>query len=97
MKHFVILINYTAPADVVDSIRSEHREFLKGGYQKGILLMSGPFTPPTGGAVVARAESEDDIRAFFSKDPYAIQSAATHQIIEFDPVLRQSFLEEWVR
>jgi hypothetical protein len=46
--------------------------------------------------VVARAPSIEEIKEFFANDPYYTQEVASHAFIEFDPVLRQSFLDDWV-
>ena len=97
MKHFLILIIYTAPMNIIDEILPEHRAFLKTGYDQGILLMSGPENPRTRGVVVARSHSLEEIQRFFAQDPYAQKAAATHQFIEFSPVLHQGFLDDWVQ
>jgi len=96
MKHFVVEITYTVPADQLGSIVAEHREFLKTGYEKGLLLFSGPQEPRIGGIAICRAQSLEVIREFFSQDPYALHHAATHSFIEFNPVLWQAFMEDWV-
>jgi uncharacterized protein YciI len=97
MKHFIIDITYTAPAERIDEVRPAHRTFLQGGYEKGLLLCSGPRTGiAPGGMVVARAPSIEEIKEFFANDPYYTQEVASHAFIEFDPLLRQSFLDDWV-
>jgi uncharacterized protein YciI len=72
MKHFVIEITYHVPAEQLGETVGEHRAFLDGGYQSGLLLMSGPQKPKIGGMVIARAESVDDLRAF---SPATLSSA----------------------
>jgi uncharacterized protein YciI len=96
MKHFVIEITYTAAAEQVAEVRPEHRTFLQAGYDKGWLLFSGPQVGKAGGLIVARAPSREEIQALVAQDPYHIKSVATHSIIEFDPVMRQAFMESWV-
>lgn len=96
MKHFVVEITYTAPIEMIEAIRPEHRAFLQTGYDRGWLLMSGPLNPRTGGIVVARAPSLDELQAFFRQDPYQLRQAATYRFAEFAPVKRQPQLEHWV-
>ena len=96
MKHFIVEITYLAPEEQIAEIRPLHRAFLKRGYEQGLLLCSGPMNPPTGGMVVARAETPEVLKAFFSQDPYLQQPVASHRFVEFDPVLRQGWLEDWV-
>ena len=96
MKHFVVEIIYKAPIEKITEIRPVHREFLQKGYEKGILLVSGPQTPQVGGIVIARAESMEAITDYFSNDPYSKADAADYQFIEFNPVSRQEFMNDWV-
>ncbi len=96
MKHFLITITYTVSAEQRSEVLPDHRVFLKTGYEKGWLLCSGPTADKTGGLVVARAPSLEDIQRFFEDDPYQQKNAATHAFAEFDPVLHQPFLADWV-
>jgi uncharacterized protein YciI len=97
MKRFVVNILYQVPMEEVSKVLPDHRAFLRGGYERGLLLCSGPQNPRTGGIAIARAESLDAIQDFFMQDPYFLQGIATHQFTEFDPVLYQAFLGDWVK
>ena len=96
MKHFVVEINYTIPAEQLGDITNQHRAFLQGGYDQGWLLCSGPRAPRTGGIVVARAPSLEELQGFFKNDPYNLKGMATYNFIEFQPVKYNSLLEGWV-
>ncbi|MBI4928808.1 MAG: hypothetical protein HY835_13650 [Anaerolineae bacterium] len=96
MQHFLVMVNYLIPAEQLGDALTEHRAFLQTGYDAGLLLMSGPRSPRTGGLVVARAESLAEIQSFFKDDPYQVKGLATYEFIPFDPVKRQPFLEDWV-
>jgi uncharacterized protein YciI len=95
MKHFIVIISYTALLDRIDEVLPQHREFLSSGYEKGILLMSGPQNPRTGGIVVARGENSEEIKRFFDNDPYKLNGLAVYDFIEFNPVKHQDFIKEW--
>ncbi|MEO8398330.1 MAG: YciI family protein [Ignavibacteriaceae bacterium] len=96
MKHFIIKINYTAPIEKIDKTLAEHRNFLQIGYDIGFLLCSGPQNPRTGGIVIARADSKEELELLFKKDPYQINSLAEYEFIEFNPVKHQDFLKDWI-
>ena len=96
MKHFLVLINYTVPADQFGENVKLHRDFLQGGYERGWLLMSGPRNPKTCGIAIARAPSQQDLADFFKDDPYRLLGLADHEFIEFDPVKHQPWLSEWI-
>ncbi len=96
MKHFVVMIEYTVPAEQLLDIVAEHREFLTKGYEEGLLLLSGPRNPRTGAIAIARAESIETVEQFFLHDTYHTKGVAEHHFIEFQPVLKQDFLKDWV-
>ncbi len=96
MKHFIIMINYTVDLERIDEILPEHRKFLQAGYDKGLLLFSGPRNPRTGGIVAARGDSMDEIQSFFSEDPYRKNNCADYEFIEYNPVKFQNVLENWI-
>ncbi len=96
MKHFLILIKYIAPLEKIDLILSEHRNFLQSGYDKNILLLSGPNISRTSGIILARSNSLEEIKKFFAFDPYLLNNLALYEFIEFVPVKHQGFLKEWI-
>jgi uncharacterized protein YciI len=96
MKHFIVEIVYKAPIEKINEVRDRHREFLETGYKKGIILMSGPQVPRTGGIIIARAESMEDISGFLSNDPYQKEKVAEYKFIEFTPVHHQDIIKDWI-
>jgi uncharacterized protein YciI len=96
MRHFVVTLTFLVPFESFGEAVARHRAFLDEGYSAGMLLMSGPRTPRTGGIVVARAESPEALRAFFARDPYKLEDLATHEFAEFSPVKSQPILAEWI-
>ena len=95
MRHFLIEVTYTKPYDQVAPSLAEHRAFLQTGYEKGWLLLSGPQVPKTGGIIIARAPSLEALQEFFRADPYMVRGLGTYRMVEFEPVKRQAFLEDW--
>jgi len=96
MKHFLILITYKVEVAIIDSLLAQHREFLQTGYDKKLLLMSGPLYPRTGGVVIARANFLEEIKTFFQNDPYYKNDAAAYEFREFNPVKFQQVLSDWI-
>ena len=96
MKHFIVELTYTVPAERLAEIVVEHRAFLQTGYERGSLLMSGPQNPRAGGIVVGRAPSLEELQKFFEDDPYQKKGAATYRFIEFEPVRLQEWMNDWV-
>ena len=96
MKHFLILITYKVDLTIIDSLLAKHREFLQTGYDKNLLLLSGPENPRTGGVVIANANSLEEIKTFFCEDPYYKNAAAGYEFREFNPVKFQPVLTDWM-
>jgi uncharacterized protein YciI len=96
MKHFLVEVTYSAPLEQVLKTRNEHREYLKTGYKRKWLLLSGAQSSKTGGVVIARAPSLEDLEAFFKEDPYWVKGLATFRFVEFELAMFQDFLQEWL-
>ncbi|MHC1737802.1 MAG: YciI family protein [Ignavibacteriaceae bacterium] len=97
MKHFIIIITYTAPIEEINKVVESHRAFLQKGYDSRLILMSGPQNPKSGGIVLARGKSKDELVNFFLEDPYKINQLAEYRFIEFNPVKHQPFLSDWCK
>ncbi|MDP2038582.1 MAG: YciI family protein [Ignavibacteria bacterium] len=96
MRHFVVEIIYKAPIEKIEELTPTHREFLQTGYNAGMLLVSGPKVPRTGGIVIAKASSLEELTEFFKSDPYALNDAADYRFIEFNPKSHQEILKDWL-
>jgi uncharacterized protein YciI len=84
MRLFLVLIRYLSPPDEIDRLRPAHREFLRRHYDGGRLIVSGPRVDRTGGVVLARGASAEEVASWFADDPYAVAGAARHEVIEFE-------------
>ncbi|MGB5106884.1 MAG: YciI family protein [Candidatus Zixiibacteriota bacterium] len=96
MHHFLILINYSVPFEKIAPTLPEHREHLQRQVDAGVILLSGPRNPRTGGLIIARANSEEQIRKMIADDPYKRDNLAEYELIEFNPGKHQSFLADWI-
>ncbi len=95
MKSFLIETTDIASKNDVEEWLPKHREYLKLGYDKGILLLSGPKVPRTGGIIIARAHTYEEINEFLANDPFFLNKITTYRIIEFNPVNRIPLMNEW--
>lgn len=83
---FVVTITYTAPLEQIDELVPAHRAWLDQGYVSGLLLASGPQVPRTGGVLLARAASREELDAALAEDPFGKAGVATYQVVQFTPV-----------
>ena len=90
-----IRLEYKVPIERIDTVLTQHREFLDSGYQRKILLSSGPQNPRDGGILIARAESLEAMKDFCKEDPFAKNDFANYHFTEFIPVKFQKEFETW--
>ncbi len=95
MPHYVVEITYRAPLARIDETLAAHRAHLQAGYERGLLLASGPQVPRQGGVLLARAAQRAELEAFIAQDPYRLQDLAEYRLIEFQPVKHQPWAAEW--
>ncbi len=80
---FVVILRYIWSLDAVLALRPKHVDFLRAHYEDGTFIVSGPQVPRTGGVILARAKSRDDLMAILVNDPFYKEGAAEYQVFEF--------------
>ena len=96
MKHFIVLIKYKVPIDEIIKVQDVHRSILQQGIESGVVLMSGPMEPRTGGLVILKSDSIESANRLFAEDPYYKNDLAEYNFYEFSPGKHQSFLSDWI-
>ncbi|MBI2785041.1 MAG: GTP cyclohydrolase [Legionella longbeachae] len=94
---FVIQLTYLVPLKEVDKYLQAHREFLDYYYKQGLLVVSGPMQPRTGGIIIAATNDRAYLESIFKKDPYYMAEIAEYQFIEFTPVKHRAELQELIQ
>lgn len=96
LRHFVIEVTYAAPLLAIDELLAAHRAHLEQGYRTGMLLLSGPQVPRTGGVILARAKSLEELQTFIDADPFSTRGVAKYRVVEFQPTKHQDWMKAWV-
>lgn len=91
---FIVQLTYKAPLHEVDKYLQAHREFLDYYYKQGLLLVSGPMKPRTGGIIIALTTDRSYLESVLEKDPYYLAEIAAFQLIEFTPVKHREELND---
>ncbi len=94
---FVVQLTYLVDDTEVDKYLSAHREFLDYYYKQGLLVMSGPMKPRTGGIIIAATNDRDYLESIFKQDPYYLADIASYQLIEFVPVKHCNELKDLIQ
>jgi uncharacterized protein YciI len=90
---FIVQLTYKTPLSEVDKYLQAHREFLDYYYKQGLLLVSGPMKPRTGGIIIALTKDRAYLESILQKDPYHLAEIAEYQLIEFTPVMHRDELQ----
>lgn len=93
---FAVILTYKKPMEEVERHTVAHRAFLDEYYAKGVLVMSGRQTPPTGGVIIAKAQTREQLDAILAQDPFAIADVADYEVYEFIPNKFQPVLKELI-
>lgn len=87
----IVAVTYRYTDDVAarDRILPEHRDYLRGLADQGLLLVAGPYRPgePRGALLLFRA-GKAQVRALIEKDPFRTNGViATTEIAAWEPVI----------
>jgi uncharacterized protein YciI len=92
----IALLRYRRPLEEVLTVVDAHRAYLRGLEQRGLLLVSGPLDPRTGGALLLRVpdgavrETLDRIR---DEDPYTKAGMVQYELLPWMPNLGREKLD----
>jgi uncharacterized protein YciI len=84
---FIISLTYIKPLEEVDALLTEHVAYLNEQYALGNFLASGRKVPRTGGVILARGASREEIETIITLDPFYRNEVAAYEITEFSPTM----------
>lgn len=90
---FVIDLTYNTSLEIIDPLVAPHMAFIERGYAAGLFLASGAKVPRTGGIIIARGRTHEEIEALITGDPFHMAGVASYQITEFNPKNVSSLLK----
>lgn len=82
---FLILLTYTKPLEDVDKHLTDHKAWVKRGFDDGVFVLSGGQRPRLGGALIAIGADRAAIQQRVDQDPFIVSGVATAVIIEVVP------------
>ena len=94
---FIVELTYKAPLTEVDKYLQAHREFLDYYYKQGLLLVSGPLKPRTGGIIIALTKDRSYLESILEQDPYHLAEIADFKLLEFTPVKHRDELKDIIQ
>ncbi|MDM1556692.1 MULTISPECIES: YciI family protein [Chryseobacterium] len=82
---FIISLTYKVAIENIEHYLPEHNSFLQKYYDLGLFIASGRKEPRTGGIIICKADSKDEVRKIIQEDPFHIHQVADYDITEFIP------------
>lgn len=82
---FIVSLNYKCRLEEVDKHLDAHVAYLKQEYANGNFIASGRKVPRTGGVILSKVKTKNDLEAILAKDPFYQAGIAEYDITEFVP------------
>lgn len=92
----IAILRYRRPLDEVLTLIDAHRAYLGELKQKGLLLVSGPFDPRSGGALLLRVPDEGSaaaLDAIRDGDPFVHHGMAQYELLPWMPTYGKDDLD----
>src|SRR5262245_15741789 len=93
----IALLRYRKPLEDVVAVTDEHRAYLRRLKEEGRLIVSGPFDPRYGGALILRIPDEEGhagLDRIRDGDPFTIKGIAQYELLEWKPGIGKEDLDK---
>ena len=92
----IALLRYRRPLDEVLTVVDEHRAYLRGLQEQGMLLASGPMDPRAGGMLLLRVP-DDAVHTTLDRirdgDPFTRTGMVQYELIPWAPTIGKEALD----
>ena len=82
---FVVTLTYAVEPARVQAASDAHLAWVDRQFDAGVFVASGRSVPRTGGVIMARGVSREELDRLLATDPFAEQALATYDVKEFEP------------
>lgn len=84
---FIAIITYKKPVEEVNRFLGPHCDFLSAYISIGNIIAAGPQNPASGGVILLKADSCEEVDDIISRDPWNVRGLVDYQIVEFIPTM----------
>ncbi|WP_460294047.1 YciI family protein [Clostridium tertium] len=95
MKYFIIEGKLNSSVEIDESVMNEHIAHSQKAIKKGVTLISGLKEDMSGGILIMKANSLEDVEAYLNSDPLKIAGSQEYRIMEFTPHYTHPQTNEW--
>ncbi|MBB1250652.1 YciI family protein [Rhizobium sp. G21] len=82
---FVVFLKFSADRSRAGALLDGHNDWLRRGFDQGLLMMAGSLQPNLGGALIAAGGDRAVIEAFVAEDPFVAEGVVEIEIYEVAP------------
>lgn len=82
---FFVQLKFSDNSDQAGQFMDDHNEWLRQGFDDGVLLMAGSLRPGPGGALLAHNTTLEALQERVNRDPFVIEDVVSPEIIEIEP------------
>ncbi len=82
---FVVLLKFSSNKGQASQFMEGHKEWIKRGFDDGVLLLVGSLQPNLGGGIVAHNTSLSDLQSRVNDDPFVAENVVSADILEITP------------
>jgi uncharacterized protein YciI len=95
---YLVTLNYVRPIEEVNAHLDTHRDWLVTHVRAGHILVAGPLEDRTGGFLLARSNSREELERLLAQDSFAVHGVVEFQVRGFEAALRSAaFPQEWAQ
>lgn len=82
---YVIVLKLTERKDRAGEFMEAHRDWIRRGFDDGLLLLVGTIRPGLGGLLLAQCPSRSELEERVAADPFVAQGIAVAEILDVGP------------
>ena len=82
---FIVLLKFSGNQGQASQFMEGHKEWIKRGFDDGVLLLVGSLQSNLGGGIVAHNTLLSDLQSRVNGDPFVVENVVSAEIIEITP------------
>jgi uncharacterized protein YciI len=90
---YVAILTYLRPIEEIEAKLDAHIDWLKQGYAEGAFMASGRRLPRTGGIILCRGRSLEDVEDRLSRDPLHRHRLSSFTVLPFAPSMADEIMK----
>lgn len=94
---FILNLKYKKPIKEIEKNREIHWRYLEKYYGNGTFLLSGRNLTMTGGFIIAKGVSRQEIENIIQEDPFLYNGLVEYEVNEFTATKSQPGLENYIK